>query len=233
MELTLFLDHACNLRCSYCYGGTKLSRPMPTAVMRRAVDLALAQSPPTVTISFFGGEPLLHVDLVEETMAYVEDRMTQSRLPRVPLGYVMNTNGTIVDERVLSLLAPPRRMGVFVSLDGPADLHDRNRVGCTGRGSHAQVVANLARLRSQRIPYSLRERCQSHCGCQQWHLTGELGRIDATLCEIEEAFITAADQASAALFAEACPTFIATYYRKRYQPVAGASLGRMRDSSRR
>lgn len=385
MELTLFLDHACNLRCSYCYGGAKFSRPMDPAVMRRAVDLALAQSPPSLTVSFFGGEPLLHVDLVEETMAYVEDRIARSRLPRVPLGYVVNTNGTTVDERVIRLLAPPRRVGVFVSLDGPADLHDRNRVDCTGRGSHAQVAANLARLRGHHIPYSLvavfrpdgagrlgdvvralaaerpdtillaadlrapwteeaivvlrqglaaagavwteafrqgqalrlepfhtkvlthlhqgipcpercrlagesfavapsgriypcaqmigedssdeliigtvatgldrrriaelqekkdrveetcrpcalRERCPSHCGCQQWHLTGELGRINATLCEIEEAFITAADAASAALFAEACPTFIATYYRKRYQPVPGASLGRMRGSTGR
>jgi hypothetical protein len=51
------------------------------------------------------------------------------------------------------------------------------------------------------------------------------------LCEIEEAFITAAETASAALFAEACPTFISTYYRKRHQPVPGATLGRMRGSS--
>jgi uncharacterized protein len=380
VELTLFLDHACNLRCSYCYGGAKFGRPMPAAVMRKAVDLALAQSSPALTVSFFGGEPLLHVDLVEETMAYVADCMAQPGQPKVPFSYVINSNGTLLDDRVLGLFAGPHRPALFVSLDGPADLHDRHRADGDGHGSHARIIANLARLREHHIPFSLlavvrpegarrlgdvvaaladqrpdsiilsadlhapwteeavaelrqglaaaseiwmqafrqgqglrleplhtkvlthlhqgipcperctlagasfavapsgriypcaqmigedsrddlvigtvesgldrrritelqeakdrveetcrscalRGRCSSHCGCQHWHLTGVLGRITATLCEIEEAFITAADQASARLFAEACPGFISTYYRKHYVPAPGSALGRMR-----
>ena len=40
MELTLVLDHHCNLRCTYCYAGDKFSRRMSEATMRRAIDLA-------------------------------------------------------------------------------------------------------------------------------------------------------------------------------------------------
>ena len=69
---------------------------------------------------------------------------------------------------------------------------------------------------------------ESHCGCRHWALTGELGQINATLCEIEESFIAAADHAASTLQAEGCPSFITTYYRRRYRPAPGASLTRLR-----
>lgn len=380
MELTLFLDHACNLRCSYCYGGKKFSRPMSAAVMRRAVDLALEQRPTQFDVSFFGGEPLLHPGLIEETLAYVDSKVAQ--LGSSQVRFVLNTNGTIVDDRVLAMLAPPRRFTTFVSLDGPASVHDAHRVDEGGRGSCARVEANLALLRKHKIPFclvavvrpdsarrlgevleallrqqptlvtltpdlrapwteesvthlrsglgdlaqvwisafrlgqvvrveplhgkilthlnegipcperctlaghafavapsgrlypcaqmigeddsdelvigtvevgldrerladlqqakdrveetcspcALRDRCQSHCGCQHWALTGELGRINATLCEVEESFIAAADHTACTLLAEGCPSFIAAYYRKRYRPAPGAGLARLRRS---
>ena len=64
MELTLFVDHDCNLRCDYCYGGRKLARPMPTEVMKGAVDWALATHTGELVVSFFGGEPLLLVGVL-------------------------------------------------------------------------------------------------------------------------------------------------------------------------
>jgi len=380
VELTLFLDHACNLRCSYCYGGKKFSRPMPAAVMKQAVDLALAERPAQFDVSFFGGEPLLHPGLVEETLAYVEASAERLGPMRPQVRFVMNTNGTFVDERVLALLAPPRRFTTFVSLDGPAPIHDAHRTDEGGRGSFGRIDANLELLRQRKIPFclvavvrpddarrlgevlrallarqptfvtltpdlrapwteesvadlraglrdlvetwmhvfrggqvvrveplhgkilthlnegipcperctlaghaiavapsgrlypcaqmigeddddelvigtvdagldrarlaalqhakdrveetcapcALRNRCQSHCGCQHWALTGELGRINATLCEIEESFIAAADHAASTLLPEGCPSFIATYYRKRYSPAPGAGLARLR-----
>jgi hypothetical protein len=59
-------------------------------------------------------------------------------------------------------------------------------------------------------------------------LTGELGRINQALCEIEESFILAADEVARVLTAERCPAFIDTYYRKQYRPAAGSVLTRLR-----
>jgi uncharacterized protein len=80
-------------------------------------------------------------------------------------------------------------------------------------------------------PCALRERCQSHCGCRHVALTGELGRINQALCEIEESFILAADEVARLLVAEGCPAFLDTYYRKRYLPAAGSTLTRLRRPS--
>ena len=151
MELTLFVDHACNLRCGYCYNGKKFSRPMSAEVMRRSVDLALASRPAQLDVSFFGGEPLLHPRFIEETLAHVETTVRALPEPRPRVRYVMNTNGTLVDDRVLALLAPPRDFTVYVSLDGPPAVHDAHRVDENGEGSFAGIVVNLERLRQAGI----------------------------------------------------------------------------------
>jgi len=380
VELTLFLDHDCNLRCGYCYNGRKFSRPMTVDTMKRAVDLALAQRPARLDVSFFGGEPLLHPGLIEQTMAYVQATLQALPEPRPRLQYVMNTNGTVLDDRLLGLLAPPHPFTVYLSLDGPAEIHDARRVDERGQGSFARVAANLQRLRQAGVrigllavvrpesarrlgevaevlldqqtphvslspdlhapwtegsiaelqagladagevwkaafrrgrvvlfeplhgkilthlkegipcperctlaggafavapsgrlypcaqmigedrdehlvigtveagldqarlhelqrskdrveqtcaPCALRERCQSHCGCRHLALTGELGRINQALCEIEESFILAADEVASSMMAEACPTFVDTYYRRAYRIPDGASLTRLR-----
>jgi hypothetical protein len=77
-------------------------------------------------------------------------------------------------------------------------------------------------------PCALRERCQSHCDCRHMALTGELGRINQTLCEIEEAFILAADEVASTMMAEACPAFVDAYTRRPNRTPEGACLTRIR-----
>jgi radical SAM protein with 4Fe4S-binding SPASM domain len=79
---------------------------------------------------------------------------------------------------------------------------------------------------------ALASRCQSHCGCRHWALTGVLGRINATLCEIEASFIAAADGVAATLMAEGCASFIAKYYRQHYGGAVGSTLVRLGGSGR-
>jgi uncharacterized protein len=128
---------------------------MPGEVMRRSVDLALASRPAQLDVSFFGGEPLMHPGFIEETLEYVEATVATRPAPHPRLRYVMNTNGTLVDDRILALLSPPRDFTIYVSLDGPAAVHDAHRVDENGQGSFAGIVANLGRLRQARLPYRL------------------------------------------------------------------------------
>ncbi|MBW2458285.1 MAG: radical SAM protein [Deltaproteobacteria bacterium] len=382
MELTLFIDHQCNLRCTYCYNGDHFTRPMSRETMEKAVALALARPSGELHVSFFGGEPLMHRGLVRETVDYVERAVAEmDGLKPKPL-FIMNTNATLIDDRALELMAPPRRWSVFVSLDGPKEVHDRYRVNAAGRGSFDDVVAGLQRLKDAAIPRAvlavfgpatasvlgetlrtilpfdpgrvqfsanyrdewtdesieglraglddagdvmmelfrsgttlpieplhgkilthlnggipcpsrcllggkeltvsptgklypcaqmvgeddddthvighvdtgiddaalarlqaakdrveqtcadceLRDRCQSQCGCRHIALSGELGRITATLCEIEAAYIDASDRVAETLFEEKCPAFLAYYYGKSWKPARGAGLTQLRRS---
>jgi MoaA/NifB/PqqE/SkfB family radical SAM enzyme len=53
----------CNLSCAYCNEYDDFSKPVPTAEMKRRIDLLAAMGTSVITIS--GGEPLLHPELEE------------------------------------------------------------------------------------------------------------------------------------------------------------------------
>jgi uncharacterized protein len=153
MELTLFSDHACNLRCSYCYTGEKFKRRMSSETMRQSLSLALQTNPGHLDVSFFGGEPLLRPDFLREAIEEAERRVARLS-PKPTLRFIINTNATLVDDEIVALLSG-RRVTVFASLDGPRDLHDACRVDAAGKGSFDAVIAGLGRLARAKIPFQI------------------------------------------------------------------------------
>jgi uncharacterized protein len=143
MKLTLFLNHRCNLRCTYCYTGRKFHRPMSSELARRAVDFGLEQTDrPYLLISFFGGEPMLELERIEATVAYANHRAGQAGKR---MFYAVATNGTLLDRRRLELLKA-HRFQVQVSLDGCPAAQDATRRYRNGRSSYARIETNLKRL---------------------------------------------------------------------------------------
>lgn len=151
MELTLFLDHQCNLRCSYCYNGEKFTRRMTRPVIERAIDLGFERDR-QLDVSFFGGEPLLRLDLMRAAIEYAEQ---QAGPDRPPPRFIVNTNATLISDEALELMAAPRQVSVFLSVDGPRELHDQHRVNAAGRGSYDDVMAGIARLREAGIRFQI------------------------------------------------------------------------------
>jgi len=140
LQVVLFLDHACNLRCCYCYNGDKFSRPMPLDVARRGVDMALDGSPDRrALLTFFGGEPLLHLPLMRRIAAYArgEADRRQRRLRMVVV-----TNGTLLDDEAADFLVD-NDIYVGVSIDGCRDAHDTARVFADGGPTHDIVTRNV------------------------------------------------------------------------------------------
>ncbi len=154
MELCLVVDHACNLRCKYCYMGEKRSAPMSRDVMRQAVDFALAQNTGWLSVTLFGGEPLLVPAILPAAEQIVGDAQS-TRGSQVNLRWLLDTNATRLNEGALDWLAPPRQAKVFVSLDGVAAAHDANRVDAAGRATHSRVVEGIARLRARNIAFDI------------------------------------------------------------------------------
>lgn len=140
MKFVLSITHNCNLACSYCYAGKKFKRDMSPETAKAIVDfsLAIAPSGDALEYGFFGGEPLLRFELIREIVAYARQR-GGSR----PLGFQVTTNGTTLTARQLAFLRE-QDIGLCVSVDGVAEIHDRNRRFRNGRGSFNAVMRNLA-----------------------------------------------------------------------------------------
>ncbi len=153
MELTLFLNHACNLRCTYCYTGEKYTRRMTSDSMRRAVELMLARAPTNLDVSFFGGEPMLEFELVRETVEYVERRVAKLGATR-QLRFILNTNATLFTDESIEFIRA-HNFSVFTSVDGRRDEHDKVRLNVAGRGSFDTVMDGLRRMREAAIPFQI------------------------------------------------------------------------------
>ena len=137
----------CNIACSYCYlpdrGNTaRMSLATVRQAVQRLVDDGLAG--PRLTVVWHAGEPLV-MPLAFYEQAF--DTINQVLGTGTRVSHSVQTNAMLIDDDWCALF---KRHGVRVgiSLDGPADLHDRHRRTRQGQGTHAQVMQGLARLQA-------------------------------------------------------------------------------------
>ena len=143
MKLSLVVNHACNLRCRYCYTGQKFQRPMPTAIAEKAIDLGLSEaSGPLMQLAFFGGEPLLEPGLIEHAVRYAHVKAAERGIRVIP---TVATNGTLLGKARLALLQR-HRFGVQLSIDGGQRAHDATRPFRNGRSSFSRASKTLKLL---------------------------------------------------------------------------------------
>jgi uncharacterized protein len=154
LHVTLHLTQACNFRCRYCYAAPHAGGVMSPETARAAVDLAVrlarAQAAEqSLGVVFFGGEPLLHPELVRETIRHC--REIASRTGQL-FHFKLTTNGSLLDE---AFLADPLTADVFVALshDGVPAAHDCHRVDAEGRGTFERLQPKVALLLAHR-PYA-------------------------------------------------------------------------------
>jgi len=151
----LIMTDTCNLACNYCYLSGLLQTPhvamkMSRETIQKAVDLykvVLDGSGMPPLIILYGGEPLVNKEGVFFAVEYASQQ-----LPGVK--FILITNGTLVDEEVAVFLA---KYGVSVglSVDGPPEIHDRNRVTRQGKGTFEAVALAHQRLKNAKASVGL------------------------------------------------------------------------------
>jgi uncharacterized protein len=142
--LTLMVNHACNLRCSYCYTGAKFSSPMSHEIGVAAINRAfhsLTQKG-KLDLSFFGGEPLLEPHRILAWMTYAR---TRSKRSGQTVRFSLTTNGTVTNQGAMEVMLS-EDLDLAVSFDGHAAIHNRYRVDQQGNGSASKVEATLRQL---------------------------------------------------------------------------------------
>ena len=146
---TVVVTRRCNFKCGYCHASVaKENDPatdMSVATARRAVDLIFQSKNPEITIEFQGGEPLLNWPVVKFVADYARAK-NRSAGKRLHFGLI--SNFSLLDEEKADWLIS-RGVSFCTSLDGPADLHDRNRT-FLGGNAHASAVAGLKMIQGKR-----------------------------------------------------------------------------------
>jgi uncharacterized protein len=133
----------CEHSCPYCQVSRRsVDRErfdMSEETAMRALRIALSAPAPTIKIEFQGGEPLLNFPLIKQIVEWARRDVP----PGKTLEFVIATNLALLDDDVLDFC---RHNSILLStsLDGPADLHNRNRPR-PGGDSHRRATEGIRR----------------------------------------------------------------------------------------
>ncbi|MGB0460326.1 MAG: anaerobic sulfatase maturase [Opitutales bacterium] len=147
----------CNLDCKYCFylekeqlypenEKWKMSDERLEVFVR---DYIAAQPGPEVTFAFQGGEPtLLGVNYFRKVVAF-QKQYAQGKT----IANAFQTNGTLLNDEWGAFLAENNFL-VGLSIDGPEDVHNANRVDKKGRDSYKDVMRGLNILRKHKVEFN-------------------------------------------------------------------------------
>jgi uncharacterized protein len=120
----------------------RMNNEIQAAVVEKLKVLWLEQQTP-MSIVLHGGEPLL----LGKTALNDFCQELRRVLPK-PNGIHLQTNGLLLDDETLDILVE-HQVGISISLDGPAQVHDKNRVDLHGAGSYERIRSNISLLVSR------------------------------------------------------------------------------------
>lgn len=148
----------CNLDCPYCFYlhktdllGHGRNARMSGAMLEQHVRQYLeANTGDEVVFSWQGGEPtVMGLPFFER----VVELQARYRRPGQRVENDLQTNGLLLDAEWVAFLKQ-HGFVVGLSIDGPADLHDRYRPSKGGGPTHAKVMQAAARLRRASVPFA-------------------------------------------------------------------------------
>lgn len=150
--VTLQLTQQCNLRCKYCaYSGkydtrTHSSKKMSIDVAKRSISFLIEHSIDVdpINIGFYGGEPLLYFDMIKELVDFSKEIGEGKNIT-----YSITTNGTLFNDENITFMEK-NNFFVMVSLDGPEEIHDKNRVfAANGKGTYSTIMKNIKYIKEK------------------------------------------------------------------------------------
>jgi len=144
LSVMVVLNLDCNFSCIYCYeGGMKGNLYMSDETAGHLVDFIKEKftgHKKSLLIDFYGGEPLLSTGLIKSISRALRS-FTESR--GASYSFTLVTNGSLFTRHVAKELVPLGLKSVKITLDGPAEVHNRNRPFKSGAGSFDTIIRNI------------------------------------------------------------------------------------------
>ena len=147
----------CNLNCTYCYylekkklyPGTrnfKMDDDLLELYTRQYIE---SQDAPLVTFTWQGGEPtLMGIDFFKKALAFQKKYQSGKKIENA-----FQTNGTLIDDDWCRFLHDNNFL-VGVSVDGPREVHDANRMNIAGGASFDKVMHAIGLMKKHRVEFN-------------------------------------------------------------------------------
>lgn len=142
-HLKIHTSNVCNLKCKYCYAnhgnyGNEDSVMLKETAIKIS-SIIKKQFANVETIAFLGGEPLLAIDAIEEICKNVGKDHVR---------YLLETNLTNLDDKIINVINE-YDIKLTVSIDGPKEINDANRIFKNGTGTYDTISSNIETLKKR------------------------------------------------------------------------------------
>ena len=138
------LTRACSNRCSYCFRQLRQTEHIDDEMLDCIIDKIIGYCRESgftrISLQAWGGEPLLAWDSIR----WMQDTL---RGASIDARILIETNGVSVTPAIAREMYA-RGILCSVSIDGPASVHDCNRLLMGGGGSHAAALRGFKLLRA-------------------------------------------------------------------------------------
>jgi len=143
-DATVVLNLDCNFACRYCFEG---KRKGAFYMSRETADMfinfvrnRIAPEMKEIKVVYYGGEPLLSLELIE----YISEGLGNfAEKKGLAFSFGLITNSALLTGRNAERLKRLGLTAASVTLDGPKTIHDQFRPYKSGKGSFDTIVKNL------------------------------------------------------------------------------------------
>ncbi len=149
LHLTIFPTLECNFNCIYCYQnqlsknfGYNSKGKMPDEVKEAIIEYLrkAAYTTEQLIIDWFGVEPLLEIDSIVEMSMEIKELCEDNSCEYQAF---ITTNGFLLTPEISAKLKRSGVIGLMITIDGPPEVHNRNRPLKSGDGTFDTIIDNI------------------------------------------------------------------------------------------
>jgi len=156
VNVTVLTTMACNMKCVYCFEQgvnsiLSMNKNMVSKVCSWILKRVAEARPKNLTVTFFGGEPLLNLDAVYNIANTLFCEMKQQK---IVLNLELITNGLLLTKEVVEKLLPFGLRWAKITLDGNRTTHNimrprkqLNNSNDIPAGTYDEIIENLKTIR--------------------------------------------------------------------------------------
>lgn len=147
LGITIVTTLKCNFNCPYCFemhNEGKMSLEIQEETFNLIKKLLKVSNFKSLSITWYGGEPLLAIDVIENLSKKIIDYTEEQKI-RYNAGII--TNGYLLDQEKIKILEKYKVNSIQVTLDGLKENHDKTRHLINGSSSFDKIIQNLYNIK--------------------------------------------------------------------------------------